>query len=156
MTEDELRGKFTGKRILFVDDKVFGVLGRKEYLEKLGAEAEIVRDLAKAVELFDSALRNRQPAPFELAVIDLYIPPIPKRLKKYEKKLGEINLNHGQTLGLYLHDYFPGKVDYVYLTIVGEAFDDSLESERNAAVFIKGEKLSPRIFPEKLIEVLAW
>ncbi len=156
MTEDELRSKFTGKRILFIDDKVVGMLAYKEHLEKLDAKVEIVRYLAEAVELFDNARKNRQPAPFELAVIDLYLPPIPERLRKYEKKLGKINLNHGQTLGLYLHDYFPGKVDYVYLTIVEEAFDDSLKSQRNIPVFSKGDELSPRIFPEKLIEVLAW
>ncbi len=156
MTEDELRDKFTGKRILFVDDKLLAVLVRKERLEELGVKVEIAENLAEAVELFESARKNKQPAPFELVVIDLYIPPVPPRLRRYEKELGEINLNHGQTLGLYLHDRFPNEVDYVYLTIVSEAFDDSLESQRNIRVFGKEDGLSPKIFPEELIEVLAW
>ncbi len=90
MTEDELRDKFAGKRLLFVDDKLLGVLARKERLEELGAKVEIAENLAEAVELFESVRKNKQPAPFELVVIDLYIPPIPPQLRKYEKNWGEL------------------------------------------------------------------
>jgi CheY-like chemotaxis protein len=110
-------GNFTRKHFLIVDDRSDTTKFLKDHLEKEGAQVECEQTLANALD----RLEKEQ---FDLALIDLNVPPIPEKLKPNISRLRMrgSTLNQGQTLGVWLDDNKPN-TKYAYLTSFPIAFD---------------------------------
>lgn len=109
------------KPVLFVDDDPDVISGYRNALRKKFPNQEPLAwtSLAEAMENFVKP--GTTPNDFAIILLDLHIPPVPTALKEYERRLGGVGLNHGQTLGWWLSEKFP-TVPYGYLSVVPEAF----------------------------------
>lgn len=127
---------FTEKRVLMADDRPDAIKFVKDHLEEKGATVEVELTLG-------NALNKLKTEKFDLALIDLNLPPIPDELKPNIEKLRMrgYNLNQGQTLGVWLDEKKPN-VKYAYITAYPIAFDarGDVPNQKNIKILDKSDR----------------
>lgn len=146
MTEDQLKEKLNGKRILFVDDAPMTLDPVPAAMSRLyGVTCEFIKDLVRAKE----RLEKNEP-PVDVVVLDLKMDSF--SYQGFDRTLKVGLHNKGQLLGVWL--FRLGRVPYLYLTGIEEAFDRTLPGQDKVVVFSKYDATRVQL-AHKLVELLA-
>jgi hypothetical protein len=137
------------RKFLFVEDDIQSIHFFRKALIKVGVQPENVIILENLDDAMGMIRQNR----FDCIFIDLYCPPLSSELRKYSDLLGEAEFNHGQFLGLWIDEFFPGS-KYVYITQVPTQIKSVNPIQDNRAVFNKNQ-LTSQNFIEQLQQLLS-
>ncbi len=149
---DVIQQKMAGKRILFVEDRPSTISSYREELEMIpDLKVEYVDTLEKACMLFEA---EKESPPFDIVLIDLNLPPVPKSLAMYAERLEADDLNEGQALGLWLSDKHP-QIRYAYLTALSAVLDKEVDPSQAKIEVIDKNLVMPIDLPEKLYQIWA-
>ena len=136
------------KKVLFVEDRTAAI---SDYIEYLQEDKRIDVEVCYSIEQAFDSIQDGEI--FDFIIIDLNNPPIPEALKKYKKRLNQMDLNEGQALGLWLDDEY-SKIPYVYLSVMPIVMDDELQEQIEV---LDKNSLKPKEFHEKINNIyMTW
>ncbi len=151
-TDTPIKDILIGKRVLFVEDRPTTISSYREELEITPrVKTEYVESLEDAWAIFEP---NKKSPPYDIVLIDLNIPPIPRVLSPYAERLNAFELNEGQALGLWLSEHCP-QVPYAYLTALPVVVDRKVDPSQAGIIIINKNTLMPDDFPTELCKVWA-
>lgn len=152
-SDESIKKKLKGKKILFVDDDLITIISYKQILESYGAIVESVESLADALSYFPENSPS-DACPFDLVFIDCNLgsDKAPKRLEKFLLGKGINKFNIGAVFGALLKEKFP-TVKYAYLTVIPDAIKELVKSQPTATVIDK-YNTAIKDFPAKAYSIL--